>query len=204
MATQHGLHVSGRFHWPARSARATATAQGTTTAIGLRETAIAALRVGTGFAFLWAFLDKTFGWNYSTPSSRAWIHGGSPTKGFLSSVDTGPWQSMFHAWAGKQWADWLFMIGLAGIGLALILGIALRVAAVTGTILVAFMWFAVFPPAQHAADGSHTGSSNPFLDEHVMFALAFLTIAAFGIGSRLGLGAMWRKIPFVEKHRSLL
>ncbi len=203
MATQHGLHVSGRFHWPARSARAT-TAQGATTAIGLRETAIALLRVGTGFAFLWAFFDKTFGWNYSTPSSRAWIHGGSPTKGFLSSVDTGPWQSMFHAWAGKQWADWLFMIGLAGIGLALILGIGLRVAAVTGTVLVAFMWFAVFPPAQHAADGSLTGSSNPFLDEHVMFALAFLTIAAFGVGSRLGFGAMWKKVPFVEKHRSLL
>lgn len=203
MATQHGLHVGGRFHWPAHPVKA-AAAERAGTAIGLREAAIAALRVGTGFAFLWAFLDKTFGLNYSTPSARAWIHGGSPTKGFLANVNVGPWQSMYHAWAGKQWADWLFMLGLLGIGLALILGIGLRIAAVAGTVLVAMMWFAVFPPAQHAADGSATGSVNPFVDEHVMDALALIAVAAFGTGSRLGLGALWKRIPFVERHRALL
>src|SRR5215468_8888369 len=77
--------------------------------------ALAVLRITTGFVFLWAFLDKTFGFGYATPSAKAWIHGGSPTKGFLSSVDVGPWQSMYHAWAGKQWADWLFMLALLGI-----------------------------------------------------------------------------------------
>ena len=204
MATQHGLHISGRFHRPERAARATAAGESTAAAVGLRETAMAALRVGTGFAFLWAFLDKTFGLSYSTPSARAWVNGGSPTKGFLSSVDVGPWQSMFHAWAGKQWADWLFMLCLLGVGLALILGIGLRIAAVAGTILLAFMWFAVFPPAQHAADGSLTGSTNPFVDEHVMDALALIAVAAFGTGSRLGLGSLWQKVPFVEKHRALL
>ncbi|HEU5426613.1 MAG TPA: DoxX family membrane protein [Actinocrinis sp.] len=206
MATQHGLHPTGRLHGRTRPADAAATEPraGTSTAIGLRESAIAALRIGTGFAFFWAFLDKTFGLNYSTPSARAWIHGGSPTKGFLASVNVGPWQSMYHAWAGKQWADWLFMLGLLGIGLALILGIGLRFAAVAGTVLVAFMWFAVFPPAQHAADGSATGSVNPFVDEHVMDALALIAIAAFGTGSRLGLGAMWKKMPFVDRHSALL
>ena len=43
---------------------------------------LAVLRVSMGFVFLWAFLDKAFGLHYSTPSSKAWIHGGSPTKGF--------------------------------------------------------------------------------------------------------------------------
>ena len=47
------------------------------------------LRVSMGFVFLWAFLDKAFGLHYSTPPSKAWIHGGSPTKGFLKSVDVG-------------------------------------------------------------------------------------------------------------------
>ena len=42
-------------------------------------------RVLLGFEFLWAFLDKTFGLGYATPSARAWINGGSPTKGFLGS-----------------------------------------------------------------------------------------------------------------------
>lgn len=204
MATQHGLHVGGRFHRPARPARAAVAADSAAAAVGARDAAIAALRVGTGFAFFWAFLDKTFGLHYSTPSARAWIHGGSPTKGFLSSVDVGPFQSMFHAWAGKQWADWLFMLGLAGVGLALLLGVGLRIAAVAGTVLVALMWFAVFPPAQYTSSGAPTGSVNPFVDEHVMDALALIAVAAFGTASRLGFGAAWARLPFVERHRALL
>jgi hypothetical protein len=51
---------------------------------------LAVLRVSMGFVFLWAFLDKTFGLHYATPSAKAWIHGGSPTQGFLKSVDVGP------------------------------------------------------------------------------------------------------------------
>ena len=36
------------------------------------------------------------GLGYATPSAKAWIHGGSPTKGFLSSIDVGPFQGTFH------------------------------------------------------------------------------------------------------------
>jgi hypothetical protein len=46
------------------------------------------LRVALGVEFLWAFLDKTFGLGYATPSAKAWIHGGSPTKG--SCPGSGP------------------------------------------------------------------------------------------------------------------
>ncbi len=84
--------------------------------------AIAALRVSLGFVFLWAFLDKTFGLGYATPNEKSWISGGSPTKGFLSHVDVGPLQSAFNNIAGTWWADWLFMLGLLTIGVALILG----------------------------------------------------------------------------------
>jgi thiosulfate dehydrogenase (quinone) large subunit len=83
---------------------------------------LAIFRVVLGFEFLWAFLDKTFGLGYATPSARAWINGGSPTKGFLGNVAVGPFESVFHSWAGAAWADWLFMIGLLGVGIALILG----------------------------------------------------------------------------------
>jgi hypothetical protein len=61
---------------------------------------LAVFRVVLGFEFLWAFLDKTFGFGYATPAERAWINGGSPTKGFLSRVAVGPFESTFHAWAG--------------------------------------------------------------------------------------------------------
>ena len=101
---------------------------------------LAVFRVVLGFEFLWAFLDKTFGLGYATPSAKAWINGGSPTKGFLSNVAVGPFEATFHSWAGTPWANWLFMLGLLGIGLALILGIGLRVAAVSGTLMMLGMW----------------------------------------------------------------
>src|SRR3954471_21905062 len=115
--------------------------------------ALAVLRISTGFVFLWAFLDKTFGFGYATPSAKAWINGGSPTKGFLSSVDVGPFQSMFHAIAGTWWANSLFMVGLLAIGVALIAGIGLRLSAIAGSVMMAMMWLAEFPLAQTTAAG---------------------------------------------------
>lgn len=44
---------------------------------------LALLRLATGWIFLWAFLDKTFGLGFSTPIDRAWINGGTPSQGFL-------------------------------------------------------------------------------------------------------------------------
>jgi thiosulfate dehydrogenase [quinone] large subunit len=204
MATSHGLHFGDRFHGRQHARTASASTTATLSAVGVKEAAIALVRVGTGFVFLWAFLDKTFGLGYSTPSSRAWIHGGSPTRGFLAGVDVGPFQSWFNAWAGHAWADWLFMIGLAGIGVALVLGIGVRIAALAGIVLVAFMWFAVFPPAKYTSTGAATGSTNPFVDQHVMDALALVAVAAFGAANRFGLGALWAKLPFVKQHHILL
>ena len=204
MASQHALHPSTRFHRATHQEATSTTAADTMTRVDARTMAIALVRIGTGFMFLWAFLDKTFGLHYSTSSSQAWIHGGSPTKGFLGSVAVGPFQSTFHSMAGTWWADWLFMLALLGIGVALILGIGLRAAAVAGIALVALMWLAVYPPAQHSAAGALTGSANPFVDEHVMDAFALLAVAAFGAASPLGLGAMWARIPLVERHRTLL
>lgn len=197
----HGTHMGGWF----RSHHAEpAVKEAAISSISAREYVVATVRIITGFLFLWAFLDKTFGLGYSTQGSHAWINGGSPTKGFLSGLNAGPFVSTFHGWAGQGWADWLFMIGLAGIGVALILGIGVRFAAVAGVILVAFMWVAVWPLAQHTSDGSLTGSANPLVDEHVMDALALMTVGVFGAGSRLGLGSLWAKLPFIRDHRALI
>src|ERR1700709_1718298 len=123
--------------------------------------ALAVLRISTGFVFLWAFLDKTFGLGYSTPSAKAVIHGGSPTKGFLASVDVGPFQSAYHSMAGTWWANWLFMLGMLAVGLALILGVALRAAATAGVLIMAMMWFGESPFAQHTSAGAPSASTNP-------------------------------------------
>ncbi|MFD7659099.1 hypothetical protein ACFV4N_34405, partial [Actinosynnema sp. NPDC059797] len=69
---------------------AIAHARGTTGAVAATETrtragvlALAVLRVATGLVFLWAFLDKAFGFGYATKAANAWVDGGSPTRGFL-------------------------------------------------------------------------------------------------------------------------
>lgn len=162
--------------------------------------ALAVLRVATGFIFLWAFLDKTFGLHYSTTSAQAWIHGGSPTKGFLGSVDVGPFQSLFHSMAGTWYADTLFMLGMLGLGIALIAGVAVRAAAAAGVVILAMMWFAEFPLAQHTSAGAPAGSSNPIVDYHVLYAIVLVVLAATYAGTTWGLGRVWGRLPFVRDH----
>jgi len=121
--------------------------------------AIALLRLSIGFIFLWAFLDKLFGLGYATPGARAWISGGSPTKGFLSNVDIGPFQSAFTSIAGTWWADTLFMLGLLGIGLAVMLGVFLNLSAIAGSLMLVLMWAAEWPLAQFTSTGEASGST---------------------------------------------
>nr|WP_229799459.1 DoxX family membrane protein [Couchioplanes caeruleus] len=166
--------------------------------------ALAVLRISTGLVFLWAFLDKTFGLGYATPSARAWINGGSPTKGFLSSVDVGPLDGFFHAIAGDAWADWGFMLGLLGIGLALVLGIGMRLAAGAATAMMALMWAAEWPLAQHTAAGKPSGSTNPLVDYHVIYAIVAVVLALTYAGHTWGLGRRWARLPFVQKNRWLI
>ncbi|MYV44127.1 DoxX family membrane protein [Streptomyces sp. SID2888] len=163
----------------------------------------ASLRLLTGFVFLWAFLDKAFGLGYATPSGKGWVDGGSPTKGFLSGVAAGPMQSTFHSWAGQTWADWMFMAGLLGVGLALIGGVALRIAALGGTAMMALMWIAEWPPAKQLSDGTPTMSTNPFVDYHVIYAVVLIALAAVSAGDAFGLGRLWARLPVVRDNRWL-
>ncbi|MFE6985574.1 hypothetical protein [Streptomyces griseus] len=166
--------------------------------------AAAVLRFLTAFTFLWAFFDKAFGWGYATPAERAWVEGGSPTRGFLSGVAVGPLESTFHAWAGQTWADWAFMLGLLGIGLALAAGVALRLTAVAGTVMMALMWAAEWPPARHLSDGAPSMSTNPLIDYHVLYAAVLVLLAVASAGRTWGLGRTWERLPLVRGRRWLL
>ncbi|MFI6494988.1 hypothetical protein [Streptomyces sp. NPDC050564] len=208
MAVHEHPHRSSGFHLPSfRRHRTTSASESAVSArtdtSAARAYAFASLRLLTGFVFLWAFLDKTFGFGYATPSGKGWIDGGSPTKGFLGSVAAGPMESTFHSWAGDPWADWLFMLGLLGIGLALTAGFALRIAALAGTAMMALMWIAEWPPAKHLSDGSPSMSTNPFADYHVIYAVALIVLAAAAAGDTLGVGKLWAKLPLVRSSRWL-
>ncbi len=151
-----------------------------------------ALRLSLGWIFLWAFLDKLFGLGFATPGERSWLNGGSPTKGFLANAATGPFEGLYKGIAGAAWADWLFMIGLLGIGVALLAGIAMRVAAAAGALLLVLMWTAVLPPA-----------NNPFMDDHLIYAMVLVLLALLGAGRFFGLGAAWERLPIVQRYTFL-
>jgi thiosulfate dehydrogenase [quinone] large subunit len=161
---------------------------------------LAVLRILTGFTFLWAFLDKTFGLGFATGPARAWVAGGSPTNGFLGGVDVGPLQGVFQAMAGNPVADWLFMIGLLGIGLALVLGIGMRVAAVAGAVLLMCMWLASWPMATLNAAGEPTSSTNPFVDDHLVNAVLVIALAVLAAGDTWGFGRTWARLSLVRRN----
>ncbi len=150
---------------------------------------LAITRLALGWVFLWAFLDKVFGLGRATPSEGAWINGGSPTEGFLANAPTGPLAGFYNGIAGAAWADWLFMIGLAGIGIALVAGVAMRIAAATGSAMLVMMWSAVLPPA-----------NNPFMDDHLIYALVLAVLALTASGHTLGLGRAWERLGVVRRY----
>jgi thiosulfate dehydrogenase (quinone) large subunit len=146
-------------------------------------------RLSLGWVFLWAFLDKTFGLGFATERKDAWLEGGSPTFGFLNFGTKGPFKDAYASIAGATWADWLFMIGLLGIGLALMLGVMVRIAAWSGALMLVLMWTAVLLP-----------ENNPFMDDHIVYALVLLLLAEMGAGRWLGLGGWWERRAVVERN----
>ncbi|MGW5157653.1 hypothetical protein ACWEPN_19445 [Nonomuraea wenchangensis] len=148
----------------------------------------AAARIALGWVFLWAFLDKTFGWGFATPAAKAWINGGSPTTGFLKGTGENALGGLFTALAGQVWVDWLFMLGLLGVGTALVLGVGTRIAAVAGALMMALMWAAELPL-----------TTNPFMDEHIIYAIVLAGLALANAGTTLGLG----NLRIVREHEWL-
>ena len=166
-----------------------------TSSAGRRVLAVA--RLATGFIFLWAFLDKTFGLHYSTAAavaegdpSASWLNGGTPSQGFLSFAAQGPFKGFFNSISGVG-TDWLFMLCMLGVGVAVMLGICLRVSAVAGSIMMAMMWLAEWPLIQ--------GSTNPLVDYHVIYALVLILSAILLAGDTWGLGRRWATLPIVQR-----
>lgn len=154
---------------------------------------LAVLRLALGFIFLWAFLDKTFGLGFSTPAERAWLNGGTPSRGFLTGdAVTGPLKGFFTSIASPA-TDILFMLGMIAIGLAVMLGIGLRVSAVVGTLIMVLMYLAEWPFTPYAS------STNPIVDYHLIYALGLIVVAVLAAGDTFGLGRAWSRLPIVDR-----
>ncbi len=142
--------------------------------------ALALLRVAFGFTFLWAFVDKMFGLGYSTKSADSWLNGGSPTTGFLKFGAKGPFKSFYNSIAGDAWVNVLFMAALFALGVALILGIGMKLAGIGGVILYLMMWTVAMPP-----------ETNPLIDDHILGAISIAVLSLTMAGNTWGLGKAW-------------
>jgi len=162
---------------------------------------LALTRFALAFTFLWAFFDKLLGLGFSTCRDRAtgeylgllcekaWLINGSPTQGFLSGVK-GWWAWLFNPLAGHWLVNTLFMLALLGIGIALLFGAGLRVAAWSGGILLVAMWLAEWG----------TFTTNPFMDDHLIYTIVLFALAYAGAGDTWGLGQWWKNTEFVKNH----
>jgi thiosulfate dehydrogenase [quinone] large subunit len=169
--------------------------------------ALAVLRIGYGFTFLWAFFDKLLALGFHTGAivndegartgidfmakDQAWLNGGSPTNGFLAfGVPAhNPFKDIFNAMAGDTWVDWLFMIGLLGIGLALFTGIGMRIAAGAGVVLYMLMYAASVPL-----------ENNPIIDDHLAGAIVLVVLALTLAGDTWGFGRPWARTSLVRRY----
>lgn len=159
-----------------------------------------ALRLLLGWSFLWAFLDKMFGLGFSTCRAEdsssidfacdaAMINGGSPTYGFLTFGTEASHTGFLFEWMAPaapdaiNLADIGFMAALLLGGLALLLGVGTRYAAVGGALLMLFMFLA----------GDVWPENNPVHSSHIIEMVVFLGIATVGPGA-LSLQ------PWVDRH----
>ena len=150
---------------------------------------LGAVRLSMGWIFFWAFIDKMFGLGYATAADKAWIAGGSPTSGFLNFGVKGPFAELYKGIAGMMVVDWMFMLGLLAIGVTLLLGVGVRLGAYIGVLILLLMYTAGFILPEH----------NPIIDEHIVYAIIMLTLAAAGAGRYLGLGKVWAKTDLVKR-----
>ena len=159
----------------------------------------AVLRIAFGFTFLWAFFDKLLALGFSTGRAEdgtvdrfgdaAWIHGGNPTLGFLKFGADGPFKGFYNAIAGDAWVNWLFMLALLGIGVALTFGVAMRFAGAAGGLLYLMMWTVAMPP-----------ETNPLIDDHILGGLTIVGLALVSAGNTWGLGSWWSRQSIVAKN----
>jgi thiosulfate dehydrogenase [quinone] large subunit len=167
---------------------------------------VALMRIALGLVYLWAFVSQAFGitytnqaqpppdapagtkatyeWTFGYDSSKGWITSGfdySPTEAYVQNNLHGP-LAFIPQNLPTGVDDFMWMVALAGLGIALTFGIFANVAGWGGFLMNILLWLSTFPP-----------STNPLIDaEHVTFALAILLFMWLQASNYWGVGRWWR------------
>lgn len=141
-------------------------------------------------------LRMLFGWFMTFAGLEKVLDPTWTAKGFLLGAKTFP---AFYAWFAEPmntwWVDPLNAWGITLIGIALLLGVAVRPAAWAGAVLMILYYFPqnIFPAVPHGY----------IVEEHLIYATALILIAVFPQAQQFGLGNMLRRtflgrIPVVK------
>jgi thiosulfate dehydrogenase [quinone] large subunit len=145
-------------------------------------------RIAFGFIFLWAFLDKLLGLSFSTKPENAWILGKSPTFSYLKFATAGPLSAFYRSLAENSLIDWIFMLSLLLLGIAFLFGIAGKLAFFGGALFMVVIYSSNSLP-----------KNNPFLYEHLIYALVFILLYTIRTDDIIGFGKQWKNTALVKK-----
>lgn len=142
------------------------------------------LRISIGWLFFYAGITKVLNpvW-----SAAGYLKGAKTFTGFyhwLASPEIIPFTNFFNEW------------GLTLIGAALILGVFVRLSSVLGAAVMVLYYFPIliFPKV---------GTNAYLIDEHIIYALVFLLLAAFRAGQVWGLENWCASLPICRRYPRL-
>lgn len=138
------------------------------------KNSLVVLRLLMGILMLWSGMQK--------------LLEGFSAAGYLLNATSGPFADLFQALAGSPVVDFLVVFGELGIGIALIFGVATRLGAVSGAIMMLFFYLSSLPP-EHGP-----------INEHIIYITVFLVLGLFGVGRYLGIDRILEKYSFVQKN----
>jgi thiosulfate dehydrogenase [quinone] large subunit len=151
--------------------------------------ALVALRLVMAWVFLQAGLEKLLAGNWT---AAGFLENAVPPGNPLSGV----WGSL----AGAGWVDPLVIYGQLAIGLALLVGAAVRLAAFFGALQMALFWAASLQGGLMAGLPIEHGYA---VSSHTVYAILLFGLGAFGAGRILGLDRRIEQSEFVQNNRWL-
>jgi len=145
-------------------------------------------RLALGFVFLWGGIQKII-----TETG-----GAMATKGFLSgpSVAGSPFKDFFNGMSGNWTVEYLVVSGELLIGVALILGVLVRFASLSGITMMTLFTLAMWPIADKPTD-------NPIVDVRTFYLVVFAMVFFLAPGRFLGIDRWLESTKFVQKHQKL-
>jgi len=139
------------------------------------------LRLVMGWVFFYAGIDKLLAGDWS---AQGYLMGAANREG---SLFPGLWETMAQNYVGL--INPLNMWGLTLVGLALIVGAAVRWSAFWGSVIMLFYYLSGYPL-----------ENSLLIDSHVVYIALLFGIGAFGAGRILGVDEYLERTAVVENN----